>query len=89
MSCLVTGCALLDPANNRMVWGDLHAVGRVCVFDAVLENGEAAWQSPIAIMNTTPSCTLNGSVEVFERRGMLLFFMLDSELNDAAKERLP
>lgn len=86
--CLVTGCALLDHDHNCMVWGDLHKVGGALVFNACLAAGEAAWESPIRIMNTTPSASLPAGTAPFERRGVIVFSTLGVILNQAALARL-
>jgi len=70
-----------------MVWGDLHAADVAYAFNATLLGQEAAWQSPIAIMTTTPSVTLVRGAEMFERRGVIVFS--DGVLNLAAAGRLP
>lgn len=75
MTCLITGCALVDEANDRCVWGDLHQVGgETFVFNAVLnEKGEAAWQYGDPIPDVTRQILLTPRAECFERRGVLVF----------------
>lgn len=83
--CLITGCRLIVPQMGAHAWGDLHMVGTSFVFNAVLENGETAWEftkprtgdKEISIMDGAP---------FFERRGVIVFDALHSVFNQAARE---
>lgn len=92
MTCIITGCALVDPANDRSVWGDLHQIGSTYVFNACLEHGETAWQTPMpSMLDTTPSLTIDPSLPQdyqFERRGVVILLAAGGEFNAAARKRV-
>jgi hypothetical protein len=89
LECLVTGCALIDPATDRVVWGDLHAVAGVGIFNACLNpNHESAWVELGPMLDATPSCTLADDQQFFERRAVIVFDLARAELNTAAKQRM-
>lgn len=90
-TCLVTGCALVDTVNNRTVWGDLHQIGNAYVFNACLDGGETAWQSPIPpMLDSTPSATISDIPyePTFERRGVFIIEQCAVTLNSAAQARI-
>ena len=93
-TCLITGCRLVIPSEEKSLWGDLHlVVGTVplqdipyreaaYVFNGVLREGEAAWEHASDSDATEKQIIVTG--EYFERRGVVCF--LDGVYNTAAKE---
>lgn len=76
MTCLATGCTFLDPRYPRAVYGDLHLVGDALVFNAVLADGEAAWNYEPRVLSTSRYFEFHPGptgVDYFERRGVLVF----------------
>jgi len=90
MTCLITGCALVDLSESRVVWGDLHKIGGAYVFNAVLSGGEAAWQygEDFNVPSHLKILTVNvaDSHCYFERRGVIIVSADAAELNAHAKE---
>lgn len=89
MTCIITGCALVDPVQDRAVWGDLHIIGGCYVFNACVSGYEAAWEHQASLMNTKPSLTMISAMphSYFERRGVIILDQTCGELNAAAKAR--
>lgn len=102
MTCLITGCALVDLANGRWVHGDLHKIGHNYVFNACLHTadhpgqgevqGEAAWQygtMPAADSKQVELdiCSLRDN-QFFERRGVITFPAIWGRLNEVASTYL-
>lgn len=86
--CLITGCGLLDSSHNRVVWGDLHCLGPVGIFNACLNpNHEAAWVGVEKILDSTPTVTLVQGQPIFERRAVIVFDLCSAEFNKAATDR--
>lgn len=91
--CLITGCRLVDEGNGRSVWGDLHSCGTALVFNAVLTDGEAAWE-----YDTNGEAELESAHEkrvglppsfpFFERRGVIVFDKYNARLNQLAQRYL-
>lgn len=92
MTCIITGCALVDSFNDRAVWGDLHLIGTTYVFNACLNGGEAAWQSPVPnMLATTRAIELTEplSEEVyFERRAVIIVSATIASMNEAAQQHV-
>ena len=92
MTCLITGCALVDDVQQRAVWGDLHRIGDVYVFNAVLDaNREAAWQEgdDAHCPNVMKQLVLARSfpeAAYFERRGVVIVHTSQASLNQAAQD---
>ena len=91
--CIITGCDLIDLDYPRWVHGDLWKESGCYIFNACLEGGETAWQyekfptdeqKVIRISSTNA----RGSYTLFERRGVLVFYDLRGELNQAARDYL-
>lgn len=82
---IITGCALVDPAEGRTVWGDLWSYGNCYVFNAVVFGHEAAWQ-----FDTMPHSGMNQLIirpsfrPFFERRGVIVIPHEQADLNPAA-----
>lgn len=94
MTCLIAGCSLIDPFNNRWAHGDLHQIGNCYVFNACLHSltGEAAWEynedAPDSPALTLLSALSNSTY--FERRSVIIVPAdgICAELNPAAKKYL-
>jgi hypothetical protein len=83
--CLITGCYLYVENENKAVYGDLHQLGDVYVFNACLQDGETAWV-PIKPYQNTKCLVITG--EYFERRGVIVVAVCDAEVNATALEYL-
>lgn len=95
MTCLITGCDLVDVAGGRWAHGDLYKIGHNYVFNAFLyagngpngqRAGETAWcyeptkaGSKQLIFEGVPVLG-----DFFERRGVLTFPAIWGRLNDVA-----
>ena len=87
MTCLITGCNLVDAADGRWVHGDLHRIGHSYVFNACLKGGETAWcYEPIeqGSKELVVDNILAFEHQCFERRGVIVFPLVFGRLNDAA-----
>jgi hypothetical protein len=98
MTCLITGCDLVDVAGGRWVHGDLHRIGHSYVFNAVLlhteclareeHRGEAAWvyepPPPSTIKQLIIDNALAFAHQCFECRGVIVFPLVFGRLNDVA-----
>lgn len=80
MACLITGCALTN--GSSYVWGDLHDMGSVYIFNACLDAGEAAWQDITA--DLSPKHLDITNAEYFERRGVFVISKSTANLSKAA-----
>jgi hypothetical protein len=79
MTCLITGCALINGSST--VHGDLHEIGNVYIFNACLDNGEAAWRD--IDVNISPRQIDITNSDYFERRGVFVTHK-QTGLNQAA-----
>lgn len=87
MTCLITGCDLVDVANDRWVHGDLHRSGHNYVFNACLEAGKTAWQNgkvSAEIEQVEFDIGIMPSSQIFKRRGVITFPAAFGCLNAAA-----
>jgi hypothetical protein len=93
VQCVITGCFLFAPNEQRVAYGDLHQIGgEAYVFNAVLEEGETMWRDGFP----PPSTRAEDSARVvsvdsnnyFERRGVIVFPEYAAVLNDAAREHI-
>lgn len=95
-SCLLTGCALLIPAEAKTLWGDLHVFNDQYVFNGVLDrNGQAQWNhmpwAPdefTADDASTKTIVLLSGADYFETRGVIVFPQVSAKLNPAAQAYL-
>lgn len=90
--CLITGCRLVVPHGfeQRSLWGDLHRVGDIYVFNGNTKlNRMAAWEF------TFPGWTSRSEKQIrlidedadwFERRGIVTIAVGDVEFNRMARE---
>jgi len=90
-TCLITGCAMR--IGGSTLWGDLHELGDVYIFNAVTgpdgkasaaynpqtEGPDVRW---IEVFDDCPSSLL------FERRGIIVVSKAATVLNDVAREFL-
>jgi hypothetical protein len=88
--CLITGCALFDPVQERALWGDLHMLGSgTFVFNGVLKGFDASWMyGDEAKLIADPRNRVLALVEnapVFERRGVVVFDRLHCTFNGTAR----
>lgn len=92
MTCLIIGCALVDDVQQRAVWGDLHRIEDVYVFNAVLNpDREAAWQEgdDAYCPNVMKQLVLARSCPAsayFELRGVVIVHTSQANLNQAAQD---
>mgnify|MGYP000544189706 CR=1 FL=1 len=90
MTCIITGCALLDTEQERWLWGDLHLVGGVWVFNGCQRSCEAAWTYQHAKQLSPAQHILilrKGDEGVFfERRGVAIIAPTAAYLNPAARD---
>ncbi len=91
MTCLVTGCALvLGSAPDTHLWGDMHAVSPgTLIFNAVLnqQTGEAL-RVTRPIDESVRAYFVAPYAEVFERRGVLVFALIEAGWNRALGDYL-
>lgn len=81
--CVITGCALYSPEEGKSVWGDLHQLGGVWIFNAVLdEHMEARWEH--GVPEDWLKVVQCRGTNYFERRGVIVVAIGDAWLNDAA-----
>lgn len=94
MSCLITGCALVDPAHNRWRWGDLHQVGSAFVHYCIQARNEYdAWQEgteslPVHFGFKYKALYIHEHGMPFMRGGVVVVAALDASLNSTATEYL-
>lgn len=91
MTCIITGCALVDDRQGRCVWGDLHEIGESYVFNAVLDHGETAWQHGAPVHDHMKQLVIADKCPAdawFERRGVFVLAKQWGELNRPAREYL-
>lgn len=79
MTCLITGCALIDP-DGAAIWGDLYQLADCYVFNAVLRNGEAS--RSYELRPDGRIITIVG--DFFERRGVFVIPLTCAVLNQVA-----
>lgn len=70
MTCLITGCTLRT--GSQWVGGDLHQIGTAYVFNAILRNGEAAWQFAER-PHYTKEIDASFCAQYLEKRGVIVF----------------
>lgn len=91
MTCIITGCALVDERESRCVWGDLHKIGDCFVFNAVLDHHECAWQYGAPLHDHLKQLVVGGDTPAnawFERRGIIVVPENFATLNRPAREYL-
>ncbi len=98
MTCLITGCDLVDVAGGRWVHGDLHAVGGAFVFNACLHRkdclaekqvaGETAWEYGGGTEEGSKLLVLLPHAQTFERRGVIVVAKNQASFNKAAEDYL-
>lgn len=76
--CLITGCALFNPASGAVTWGDLHALGDTYIF-----NGVPELSSTFVIDHNHKMISVYG--EFFERRNVWVFPKTAGILNHLAE----
>lgn len=90
--CVITGADLVVFGEGKAVHGDLHTMGDVYIFNAVLDGGgDIAWKHGITAADFIETdCKVVGvnSSHYFERRGVIVFSKTSATLNDAAFQYL-
>jgi hypothetical protein len=87
MTCIITGCVLRNGGQN--VGGDLHRIGDAYVFNAIVtENGATRWVDDDTYSHYQREVDASGSVQYFERRGVVVFSRAGAVLNEAAHNYL-
>ena len=87
--CLITGCSLEDARLGQTVWGDLHALGDVFIFDACLNaSGRANWtdKDPSAERRGPVVCIHGG--DYFQARGVIVFAKLSATVSKEARAHI-
>lgn len=86
ISCVITGCGLLDPTHPRFAWGDLWESGDSWIINAVCdERGETRWDyepKPHSQLNYVE--VIDKRAPFFERRGVLIVPKYWCKLSPAA-----
>lgn len=86
--CLITGCRLVLPGEDKHAWGDLHSINNgILVFNACLSEGETAWEygaDPIRLPLNEKRVELPARVPYFERRGVVVFSEWQAHFNALA-----
>lgn len=80
MACLITGCALIN--GHAAAWGDLHDLGDVFIFNAVLKDLEPYWQSAEPFVAGKYLDITHA--DYFERRGVFVIPKHTAQLNQVA-----
>jgi hypothetical protein len=92
MPCIITGCWLVDPQQERRVWGDLHTLGDSYIFVAVGEVGKGpGWihSGDIAPNEVGLELILSENLPnsaYFERERLILVSKAWAKLNEVARE---
>lgn len=84
MTCIITGCALVEEDSSCWCWGDLHVVGESYVFVAVPERGDP-WNFG-SEMPGDRAVSISGLTETDCHRNVFVFPKNQATLSDAAKE---
>lgn len=89
IKCLITGCCLVVPDDDKAAWGDLHCLnGHTYIFNATLNSkGETNWEYPEFFVDK-PALVLHAGGQYFERRGVIIVGDDYSDLNSAASQYL-
>lgn len=89
LTCLITGCCLILPHEEKAAWGDLHCLdGHTYIFNATLNHkGETHWEYPEFFVGR-PALTVHQHAQYFERRGVIVVSDDSSELNLVASQYL-
>ena len=82
-NCLITRCRLV--VAERSIRGDLHEMGNVFIFNAVLREGEAAWE-PGAGRGWNSNEKIIDTRDYFERRGVFVILRSGAMLNQSARD---
>lgn len=90
LECMITGCALRrEHFEHEYAWGDLHRIGNVWVFNAVLHNGETWWTHALyPDEGKRRGIDLREFTPYFERRGVWVIEGGMELLDAAAREYL-
>lgn len=94
MSCIITGCALVDEAHSRWRWGDLHQVGSAFVHYCIQARNEyEGWNEQVEDLPKHfgfkyKALTIWPHASPFMRGGVVVVAALDASLNPAATEYL-
>jgi hypothetical protein len=86
--CLITGCGLYQPNEDRIVHGDLHLVGRCYVFNGVYHKDGPYWFTLSQDELAGKRYISVDSNLVLEKRAMFVFDIEAGELSEAAKDYL-
>ena len=83
---IIKGCTLIRSSDNKWLYGDLHELGDVYIFNAILHtDGKAHWQMGLydggKSVSVSPEYTYN-------KHGVLVFSKLTATLNTGAKNYL-
>jgi len=80
MTCLITGCTLVN--GSARVGGDLHEVGGAYVFNACLLDGrEANWVHDNFYAHYSKEIDVSACPYLWERRGVIVFNKHQAVLN--------
>ena len=84
LETIIIGCALVDPMNDRQVWGDLWIIGNVYIFNAVVDASSAAAWQPGQPPNVMKALYIDPEARFFDRRGVIVVQRTDAALNSVA-----
>jgi hypothetical protein len=92
LECIITGCRLIDRGANRHAWGDLHELGvRTLIFNAVLREGETAWEygtDPMRLPLGEKRVEILEGEMYFERRGVIVLDLSSVQYNGEAARHI-
>lgn len=84
MRCIITGCTLSD-TTGRWVNGDLFDEGDCFIFNALVSEGETAWQYRHSPHRYPRELHIGDERQFFERRGVIVIEKLRCSLNTTAR----
>jgi len=80
MTCIITGCRLIIPAENKSSWGDLHRDFGVYIFN----QGQCRWEYGLTSTNEK-AVVLKPGAKYLEVGTTVIFSDYLAELNEAAE----
>jgi hypothetical protein len=84
--CIITGCLFFDPLSQRFVNGDLYRLSGVLIHAANFTNDGPDWQYGIPPTTSRVVSCIDGSY--WDKRGIIVFAVAASDLNDTATQYL-
>jgi hypothetical protein len=84
MNCVITGCALIDPAQNRWTWGDLYEESDCYIHYCIQQH----WEQQMLPPTGCKAVHINDNKIIFERKGVVVIEKSRCFLNSQASECL-